>query len=90
MASIKGRLKAAGLPTTGLIRFVPRRGYHPTQPLSRGERNGYLDRFGNEWIWDQVKSEWDVQLSRTGKAHLGWASRSGAHVNVSPGGEFTH
>jgi filamentous hemagglutinin len=90
MVSIKGRLKAAGLPTTGRLRFVPRRGYRPTQPLPRGEQHGYIDRFGNEWVWDQVKGEWDVQLSHTGKAQLGWASPSGDHVNVSPRGKFTH
>jgi hypothetical protein len=36
--------------------------------------------------------EWDVQLSRTGKAQLGWLSRAGdmAHINVSLDGEMTH
>jgi filamentous hemagglutinin len=27
--------------------------------------------------------EWDIQLSNKGKKQLGWASKSGKHINVS-------
>lgn len=92
--TIKGRLKAAAagedLPTQGRIRFVPSRGYDPATPLRRGPENGYLDRFDSERKFDNVKGEWDVQLSRQGKAKIGHLSNSGAHVNVSPDGRVTH
>jgi len=45
--STKSRLKDAGLPVSGKIRFVPPRGYHPSQPLTRGPNKGFIDRFGN-------------------------------------------
>jgi filamentous hemagglutinin len=78
------------LPNEGRIRYVPPENYHASTPFPRGPQHGYLDRFDNEWIWDPVKGEWDVQLSRTGKAHLGWLSNSGNHVNISPTGQVTH
>jgi hypothetical protein len=56
---------------------------------SRGQ-NGYMDRHGNEWVWDPVKGEWDVQLGRSGRGQLRWLSRSGRHINVSPDGRVTH
>lgn len=84
-------IRSAGLPNQGRIRFVPRRNCNAAQPLPRGPRNGYLDRFGNEWVWDPVKREWDVQLSLTGSAQIGWLSpRRGWYVNVSPDGRVTH
>jgi hypothetical protein len=93
--SIKARLSAAQLPTSGRIRFVPERGYDPNVPLPRGPNRGYLDRFGNEWIKGGSRTsgqlfEWDVQLSRTGRSQLGWATRDGAHLNVSLDGKVTH
>ena len=91
----KGRLKAIGLPTTGKIRFVPRKGYDSSNPLPRGPNNGILDRFGNEWTKGPSRTqgqafEWDVQLSKTGKQKLGWATRDGSHANVSLDGHITH
>ncbi len=93
--SVKGRLKAAKLPTTGKIRFVPRKGYDPSNPLPRGPNGGFLDRFNNEWTRGPSRTkgqefEWDVQLSRTGKSKLGWATRDGSHANVSLDGRITH
>jgi len=94
--SSKGRLKKAGLPTSGKIRFVPPEGYNPESELPRGPRHGYIDRFGNEWVKGPGRGgdayEWDVQLSRSGKSQLGWASNDGnqAHINVSVDGELTH
>lgn len=81
--SVKGRLKAAELPTSGKIRFVPKNGYDPANPLAKGPNGGYIDRFGNEWVKGPSRTqgqsfEWDVQLSRTGKKQLGWATRDGA------------
>ena len=99
--TIKGRMRAAGpgddfgLPNQGRIRYVPPRGYNPASPLPRGGQGGYLDRFDNECVVGPSRTpgqpfEWDVQLSRTGRQRLGYLSRDGAHVNVSPLGEWTH
>jgi len=94
MISTKGRLKQAELPHTGKIRFVPRKGYNPSNSLSRGHNGGYVDRFGNEWIKPRgyIVGEWhwDVQLSITGRQQLGWASREGKHINVSKDGRIVH
>jgi hypothetical protein len=51
------RTKAAGLPTEGKIRFVPARGYKPEIPLARGPSNGYIYRFGNEWVKGPSRTE---------------------------------
>jgi RHS repeat-associated protein len=99
--STSARMRAAGpgdeygLPSEGKIRYVPPNDYNPVNPLPRGEQDGYLDRFGNEWIIGPSRTpgqpfEWDVQLSRTGQQQIGWLSRDGIHVNVSPLGEVTH
>lgn len=99
--SIRSRLKAAGpgtemgLPSSGKIRFVPDRGYNPATPLPRGPQNGYVDRFGNEWVVGPSRTaghpfEWDVQLSLRGRQQLGWLSGDNRHLNVSPFGEVTH
>lgn len=93
--SISARLKVAQLPTTGKIRFVPPNGYKASNPLNRGNQNGYIDKFGNEWVRGPSRTrgdafEWDVQLSNTGKEKLGWASPDGRHLNVSLGGHITH
>jgi Novel toxin 17 len=45
--SIKARLNAVNLPTSGKIRFVPERGYDPNVPLRRGPNHGFVDRFGS-------------------------------------------
>lgn len=60
-----------------------------------GPNKGYIDKFGNEWTKGPSRTkgqefEWDVQLSPTGKAQLGWASRDGKHLNVSLDGKITH
>jgi RHS repeat-associated protein len=71
--SIKGRLKHVQLPTEGKIRFIPAETYSPTNPLPRGPNNGYIDKFGNEWVKGPSRTygqafEWDVQLSPKGRA----------------------
>jgi filamentous hemagglutinin len=93
--SIKARLNAVNLPTSGKIRFVPERGYDANVPLRRGPNHGFVDRFGNEWVRGASRTqgqafEWDVQLSRLARTRLGWASRDGAHVDVLLDGRITH
>lgn len=93
--SSKARIKYVELPTQGRIRYVPPSGYSASNPLPRGPNNGYLDKFGNEWTKGPSRTqgqafEWDVQLSRTGKAQLGWATRDGSHLNISLDGRITH
>jgi len=93
--STKGRIKYVELPTSGKIRYVPPEDYSASQPLPRGPNNGYFDKFGNEWVKGPSRTagqafEWDVQLSRTGKAQLGWATRDGSHLNISLDGKITH
>jgi filamentous hemagglutinin len=92
--TIKGRLKAAQLPTTGKVRFVPPKGYKPENPLPN-KKGIFEDKFGNKWQKGPSRTEgqpfeWDVQLSSKGKAQLGWASSSGSHINVSLDGKITH
>ncbi|WAP55923.1 polymorphic toxin type 17 domain-containing protein [Streptomyces sp. S465] len=92
---VKGLLKDAQLPFSGRIRFVPPENTSVNAGLLRGPRKGYIDRFGNEWIKGPSRTagqpfEWDVQLSKTGRAKLGWLSRDGSHLNVSLDGEITH
>jgi len=90
----KGRVKEAGLPTKGKIRFVPDKRYNPQMPLPKGKNGGYVDRFDNEWIKGPSRTkgqpcEWDVQLSTQGKSKLGWATRDKSHLNVSIDGRIT-
>ncbi|MFV2126138.1 polymorphic toxin type 17 domain-containing protein [Micromonospora sp. LOL_013] len=63
--------------------------------LVKGQKGGYIDRFGNEWVRGPSRTpgqefEWDVQLSRTGKAQLRRLSPDGKHLNVSLDGRITH
>ncbi len=96
--SIKGQLKKHKLPTKGKIRFVPSKSNLDigkiTYKIINGAKN-FTDKFGN--IWQAGRSitageniEWDVQLFRQGIQQLGWASRSGKHINVSLKGIITH
>lgn len=90
--SLKSQLKKVQLPTSGRIRFVPPKN---ATTLRRGPQNGYIDKFGNEWVKGPSRTagqdfEWDVQLSTEGKTQLGWLSRDGSHVNISLDGRVTH
>lgn len=94
--TITGRIKYEGLPRKGRIRFVQPERWNPANPV-RGPQGGLIDRFGNEWVRGASRTpgeafEWDVQLSRTGKAKVGWLSRDPdkAHINVSLEGRVTH
>ncbi|WP_241837234.1 polymorphic toxin type 17 domain-containing protein [Salinivibrio sp. ML290] len=95
ITSVKGRLKKEQLPTKGKIRFVPPKGYNPSNPLPKGPQGGFIDRFGNEWVKGPSRTagqdfEWDVQLSKTGRKKIGWVTRDGSHANVSLDGRITH
>ena len=70
--SKKGRIKNAGLPTKGKIRYVPSDGYNPSSQLPRGPNNGYMDKFDNEWVKGPSRTqgqafERDVQFSKKEK-----------------------
>jgi hypothetical protein len=76
-------LTALHLPTSGQVVFVPPKGWHPTEPLPRSPRGGYIDRRGREWAKGRSVTrgqhfEWDVQLPH------------GDHLNVDWEGEVTH
>ena len=92
--SIRGILKSLKLPVKGKIRFIPRKNWTSSQPLTKGANGGYLDKFGNEWVWPkgltQGQKHWDVILSARGKAMLGKFSKSGNHINVTQGGKIHH
>ena len=79
------------LPTSGRIRFIPPK----HGQLIGNKKIGFLDKFGNRWVWGSSRTkgephEWDVQLSKTGRVQLGWLSRDGSHINVSWKGHITH
>ena len=92
--TVKGRIKHENLPTRGKVRFVPPKNWDPSNP-KRGTSHGFIDKWGNEWVDGPSRTrgeawEWDVQLSKKGKAHFGWASADGNHLNVSFQGIVTH
>lgn len=88
-------VKAAMLPTSGRIRYVPPTNWHSSEPLPRGPGGGYTDRFGNEWRRGPSRTpgepfEWDVQLGRNATPGMRQLSPDGRHVNVSLKGKVTH
>jgi hypothetical protein len=83
------------LPTRGHIRFVPPKNYHPGIELPRGSRNGYIDRFGNEWTKGESRTigeqiEWDVQLGKHATDGMRKYATKNNVVNVSLKGRVTH
>lgn len=91
----RARIKHARLPSSGKIRYIPPRNYHPGQPLPRGPQGGYMDRYGNEWVRGPSRTpgqafEWDVQLGQHATPGMKKFSPDGRHVNVSLDGEVTH
>jgi RHS repeat-associated protein len=106
--TIASRMRAAGpgddlgLPSEGRIRYVPPRDYNPASPLPRGDQNGYLDRFGNEWVVGSSRTpgepfEWDVQPANGRDFPQFQWLREGdpgggpiTHLNVSLRGRITH
>ena len=66
----------AALPTGGS--FPYNSGLPGNQPNRLRGGQGFRDRYGNRWVWDPQKGEWDVQHP------------DGSHTNVGPNGELTH
>ena len=65
------------LPVSGEYPFVPPKGWDQCGKLIKGEKNGFVDASGNEWVHDtERKDHWDVQL------------KDGSHVNVSYTGKI--
>ena len=90
-ARLRNAGSGIGLPSKeGYLRFVPPKNWSPERALPRGPAGGYLDRHGNEWMPDLVKGEWDVQLGRTGRGQLGYLSKNGRYLNVTPDGRISH
>jgi hypothetical protein len=82
-ASKRSHYVKAQLPTTGKLRYIPPKNWHPDNPLPRGKRGGYMDKFGNEWTKGPSRTkgesfEWDVQRP------------DGSHWNISLDGKVTH
>ena len=60
------------LPTTGAYPFVPIKDWDKTGSVNKGQKNGWMDVEGNEWVHDtERKNHWDVQF------------KDGTHRNVS-------
>ena len=69
--SSRGLLKSAGLPTSGKIRFIPRKVDVKNGSLLRKD-GGFVDNFGNVWKRPkgnnmQGEKHWDVNLSPKGE-----------------------
>ena len=76
-------IRSKGLPTSGPNRYIPPRPWTSSQPLPRGENQGYADIEGSEWVMPKGKRvgaerHWDVQL------------RDGKHKNVTKEGRIHH
>ena len=69
--------QAGRLPRTGSWPYEPPKGSHG-KPQRSPDRRGFRDRYRNDWRWDPVKGEWDVQHP------------DGTHTNIGPDGEITH
>lgn len=85
--------------TSPSVRITPISAKRTPIPIKGGIKgdgeHGFKDKFGNIWTKGSPRTagdtyEWDVQLSRQGKAQLGWATRDGSHLNVSLKGRITH
>jgi hypothetical protein len=66
------------LPTGGDYPFEPKKGQRLNNPESIKRQNGNpVDKYGQEWDWDPIKEEFDVQ-------------NSDKHTNIGPDGKITH
>lgn len=67
------------LPTKGSFPFEPGKGQRLGDPKSIPRRDGKpVDKYSDQWKWDPIKGEWDVQHP------------DGSHTNVGLDGEITH
>jgi hypothetical protein len=78
-------LKDKKLPTEGDVTFEAPKKWNPSEPLPRGDQNGFVDKLGREWVKGPSRTagesfEWDVQLN----------DGTGRHINVSWTGKITH
>lgn len=78
------------------LSFVPPKKWRGNEPLPKGNKGGFLDAEGNEWVrgratrtdqMEGVNHEWDVIPANPAK-HKG-VVRNG-HINVSQEGKITH
>jgi len=60
------------LPATGDYPFIPVKDWDKCGNVYKGDKNGFVDSAGNQWVHDtERKDHWDVQLD------------DGSHINVS-------
>src|SRR5262245_34267560 len=85
-SSCRTRGGSGTVPPTIIIRPLRFRAANMVVTLTDSVTNGCWSHPGPRG----QPSEWDVQLSSAGRSQLGWLSRDGDHVNVSPLGEVTH
>ena len=72
------KIYSAKLPPDGDFPFVPEPHWRQSRRPRRGNQGGYLDREGNQWVWDpQHYDHWDVQLYRENR-----------YLNVTPEGRI--
>jgi len=84
MSSESDPIRKAKLPASGQVPFLPPKTWKPGQALPRGLNNGYLDRFGREWIKGRSITpgqpfEWDVQINE-----------GADHINVDLNSNVSH
>jgi len=67
------------LPRSGGFPFEPKRGQSLDNPGSITKKDGMPeDKHGDQWRWDPIKGEFDVQ------------HKNGTHTNIGPDGNVTH
>ena len=83
--SKRATIRKAKLPiqVKGKVRYIPPKNWKASEPLPRGAKGGYMDKFGNEWTKGPSRTkgqsfEWDVQRP------------DGTHWNISLDGKVTH
>jgi hypothetical protein len=69
-------VKVDNLPTDGDYPFQPAK--QKSGEIKYGRQGGPIDKYGNEWKWDPIKGEYDVQ------------NPNGKHSNINPDGMVTH
>ncbi|MES2217362.1 MAG: polymorphic toxin type 17 domain-containing protein [Pseudomonadota bacterium] len=97
-------IKKAQLPyQIGDFPFKPPKKWRPHMDLVRGDRGGYMDADGNEWVKGDVRGyrnrnnlqdkdtfEWDVQIPQKNYIKYKHLLKDKKHINVSKDGIITH